>query len=132
MSRARDAARMVWDSMARLKEFRSGLSSAPATVRRLTLSATGKRAKVQPGSHLYNSAKWKRLVAKIRVRDRMICQATGALLIGKYPDALSPVVDHKTPHGGDEALFWDEENLWLVSKGWHDSQKQSQDKRRFA
>lgn len=118
--------------MARLKEFRSGLASAPSTVRRLTLSTEGKRAKVQPGAHLYKTARWQRLVDKIRLRDGMVCQVTGLSLIEAYPGALSPVVDHKTPHEGDEALFWDEENLWLVSKGWHDSQKQAQDKRRFA
>lgn len=98
-------------------------------MRRLTESIEGKRVKVQAGAELYSSARWKRLVERIKVRDRMICQATGALLVDPYPGALSPVVDHKRPHQGDEALFWDEENLWLVSKGWHDSTKQAQDKR---
>lgn len=94
------------------------------------MSGEGKRLKVQPGAELYRTARWQELVRKIRTRDKWTCQVSGVLLLGKYPAADSPVVDHKIPHEGDEALFWDEQNLWLVSKGWHDAQKQSLDKRR--
>lgn len=47
------------------------------------------------------------------------------LLIGKYPAPDSAVVDHKTPHRGDEALFWEPANLQAVSKAYHDRDKQS-------
>lgn len=33
------------------------------------------------------------------------------------------VVDHKTPHRGDEALFWDETNHQALCKPCHDSAK---------
>lgn len=41
---------------------------------------------------------------------------------------LSPVtatvVDHKIPHGGNEALFWDKKNWQALCKHCHDSVKQ--------
>jgi len=38
------------------------------------------------------------------------------------------VADHKTPHRGDEALFWDRQNLWCLCKGCHDGAKQREDR----
>ncbi|PZQ55562.1 MAG: hypothetical protein DI555_07950 [Novosphingobium pentaromativorans] len=35
------------------------------------------------------------------------------------------VADHKTPHRGDERLFWDEENLTTLCANCHSSKKQS-------
>lgn len=61
-----------------------------------------------------------------------VCQQTGEVLTGKYPAPNSPVVDHKTPHRGDRALFWDRDNLQSVSKRWHDSTKQSLERRGLA
>ena len=72
----------------------------------------------------YKTARWQRLRRAVLKRDGFRCQATGELLIGKYPAANSPVVDHVRPHRGDPALFWDEANLQAVSKGYHDSTKQ--------
>lgn len=34
------------------------------------------------------------------------------------------IVDHKTPHRGDPALFWDSENWQSLCKPCHDSTKQ--------
>lgn len=51
------------------------------------------------------------------------------MLSGKYPADNAPTVDHKRPHRGDLALFWDESNLQAVAKGWHDKIKQSLEKR---
>lgn len=68
--------------------------------------------------------RWQKLRQKILNRDGWRCQQTGVLVIGKYPKPNSPVVDHIRPHRGDEALFWDEENLQTVSKEYHDKEKQ--------
>lgn len=37
------------------------------------------------------------------------------------------VVDHITPHRGDEALFWDESNWQSLCKRHHDSDKRRQE-----
>jgi len=79
-----------------------------------------------------NTARWQRLRREVLLRDGYICQQTGVDLVGKHPEANSPVVDHIEPHRGDEALFWDEDNLQSVTKEWHDRVKQSLEKRGLA
>lgn len=76
----------------------------------------------------YGTARWQALRERVLARDLYKCQATGVLLIGKYPADDSPVVDHIKPHRGDPDLFWDETNLRAVSKAWHDSIKQSMER----
>ena len=56
------------------------------------------------------------------------CAQTGVDLIGPAHAPNSPVVDHIIPHRGNLALFWDEANLQAVSKAWHDSEKQRQER----
>lgn len=48
----------------------------------------------------------------------------GAICAGKG----QAKVDHKTPHRGDEALFWDEGNLWVLCGPCHDGVKQREEK----
>lgn len=76
----------------------------------------------------YSTARWKQLRRRIIVEQGGVCQMTGVRLIGRFPDWNSPVVDHRVPHRGDEDLFFDESNLQLVSKEWHDKVKQSREK----
>ncbi|MBB2973959.1 HNH endonuclease [Mesorhizobium sp. RMAD-H1] len=87
------------------------------------------RDAMQPWRAWYKTSRWQKLRERILIRDRYICQKTGVLLIGKYPAPDSPVVDHKTAHRGDEQLFWDEDNLHAVSKAYHDSTKQAEERR---
>lgn len=61
-------------------------------------------------------------------RDLYTCQHTGVILTGKAPAANSPIVHHKVPHKGDERLFWDINNLEAVSKEWHDSEAQREER----
>lgn len=77
----------------------------------------------------YHSARWQRLRQAVLERDLYTCQHTGVLLIGKAPAPNSAVVHHKRPHKGDERIFWDINNLEAVSKEWHDSEAQAQEKR---
>ena len=76
----------------------------------------------------YKTARWQKLRQKILLRDNYTCQQTGVLCIGKHPADTSPVIDHKIPHRGDERLFWDESNLQVVSKKFHDGEKQRQER----
>jgi len=77
---------------------------------------------------LYSTKRWRTLRLEILDRDGWTCQQTGQLLTGKAPAPNSPVVDHIIPHRGDLALFWDPANLQAVTKGYHDSEKQRQEK----
>lgn len=77
---------------------------------------------------LYDTARWRDLRLQVLQRDLYVCQATGVMLIGRYPAPNSPVVDHIKPHRGNPALFWDIDNLRAVSKAWHDSVKQSMER----
>lgn len=65
-------------------------------------------------------------------RDGWMCQQTGVLLVGTYPDADSAVADHIVPVRSfwwtQPELFWDMDNLQSVAKSWHDSEKQKQER----
>ncbi|WP_306150632.1 HNH endonuclease [Roseovarius sp. MMSF_3281] len=87
------------------------------------------RSQAQPWRKWYYTKRWRDLKAKIHARDGYICCQTGVLLSGRKHAPDSPVLDHKVPHRGDPALFWDETNLQTVSKQWHDSVKQSMERR---
>jgi len=76
-----------------------------------------------------NTARWQRLRLKVLERDEYICQQTGVALVDGKKDPHSAVVDHKIPHRGNPELFWDERNLQSVCKRWHDSVKQSMERR---
>ncbi len=86
----------------------------------------------QPWRAWYKTARWQRKRRNILMRDGYVCQKTGEALIGRYPAPNSPVVDHKIPHRGNSDLFWDDNNLEAVSKAYHDSTKQSLEKRGLA
>jgi len=90
------------------------------------------RDATQPWRAWYKTARWQKLVKRIRARDKLVCQQTGELLVGRYPAPNSPVVDHIRPHRGDTDLFWDHANLQLVSKKYHDRVKQSLERRGLA
>lgn len=76
----------------------------------------------------YKSARWRLLRREALVKAGFRCCKTGVPLIGKAPASDSPVVDHIRPHRGDPDLFWDPGNLQAVSKAWHDSIKQAQER----
>lgn len=48
------------------------------------------------------------------------------LVKGRAPDRIA---DHRTPHKGDETLFWSRGNLQCLCKGCHDRVKQAEDRR---
>jgi 5-methylcytosine-specific restriction endonuclease McrA len=77
----------------------------------------------------YKTTRWQKLRQAVLVRDNYRCQKTGVLLMGRHPAPNSPVVDHVKAHRGDPELFWDERNLMAVSKAYHDSVKQAEERR---
>lgn len=78
----------------------------------------------------YKTERWRKLRQQVLERDLYTCKQTGVLCTGRYPAGNSAVVDHKIQHCGDEKLFWDIDNLQTVSKAYHDSEKQKQERRR--
>ncbi|WP_299686706.1 hypothetical protein [uncultured Tateyamaria sp.] len=131
--------------MAKLRVLKPKLGTAAP---KLAQSKQGKAPRARRSSGPYNTAAWQRLRLRVLRRDAVDlsdrphlmpphvlfkdapllwpkCQCTGVLLLGKYPAANSPVVDHIKPHRGDMTLFWDPNNLHSVSKAYHDKVKQS-------
>lgn len=80
--------------------------------------------------NLYKTATWRRTRIRILTRDLWACQwpGCGVLLVSGRKDPRSAVVDHKTPHNGDRALFFDDENLWSLCKHHHDGLKKSEER----
>jgi 5-methylcytosine-specific restriction enzyme A len=79
------------------------------------------RRDTQPWRSWYNTAEWQRLRDQVLKRDKWTCQRTGTLCLGKGNEPDAPVVNHKRPHRGDRALFFDIHNLEVVTKQVHDS-----------
>lgn len=74
----------------------------------------------------YNTKRWRQLRWAVLLRDLFTCQMCGR----PEADTSQLVADHKTPHRGDEALFWDEGNLWTLCKTCHDGAKQREENAR--
>lgn len=72
----------------------------------------------------YKTSRWQKLRAATLLRDLYTCGICGCLCTGKG----EAVADHRTPHRGDEALFWDAANLWCLCKACHDGAKQRQER----
>jgi len=67
----------------------------------------------------YGLARWKKLRRRHLSKDPLClyCKKEGLI-------TAANVVDHVTPHRGDPALFWSEDNLQSLCKRHHDSDKQ--------
>lgn len=76
----------------------------------------------------YKSKRWQDLRIAVFVRDGYRCQRTGEMCIGKHPAPNSPVANHKVPHHGDPALFWNIDNVETVTKAVHDSLIQAEER----
>jgi len=76
----------------------------------------------------YKKAAWQRLRWEV-IKDALFtCQMAGCSRI--YADTSKLVADHKTPHHGDAALFWDKNNLQCLCKPCHDKLKQREERGR--
>lgn len=78
------------------------------------------RERNQPWRKWYHSAEWKDLRMRVLQRDVFTCQ-----MCKRIEGNTSKLIgDHKKPHHGDRALFFDEGNVWCVCKPCHDGEKQ--------
>lgn len=95
-------------------------------------AADKSRTVMAPWRNWYKTERWARLRHQVFLRDLYKCQRTGVLCVGKHPAPNSPVANHKVPHKGDEALFWDINNIETVSKEVHDGLIQSEERAHLA
>lgn len=115
--------------MARLGNLRPSLGTVST---RLSLVPEGERARsvmrdqTQPWRRWYKTARWQKLRWQVLARDLFTCQMPGCGRIER--DTSQLVADHKTPHRGDETMFWDAGNLQCLCKACHDGRKQSQER----
>ena len=117
--------------MGRLKSLPPRLAPAAPRLGRLPGDETARlqeRDQTVSWRKLYKTARWEKLRRDVFERDHYTCRHTGVICAGKHPAPDSPVCDHIVPHRGDEALFWDKGNLQTVSKAYHDSEKQKQER----
>ena len=81
-----------------------------------------------PYQHLYSKKAWQLLRGAILARDNWKCQRCGSFLVGGRKAPRSAVVNHKTPHKGNLALFYAPGNLEAVCKACHDSDIQREER----
>lgn len=74
----------------------------------------------------YKTARWQRLRWSVLVRDLFTCRMCKRL----EPETSQLVADHIDRHNGDEAKFWNPDNLQCLCKACHDSAKQRIEARR--
>jgi 5-methylcytosine-specific restriction enzyme A len=110
--------------LARLNTLKPRLTQMP--MRRVS-TITEERDTFVDWRKWYKLARWKAkphgLRWRVLLRDLFTCQMCGKL----EGDTSQLVADHKIPHGGDDALFWSEHNVWCVCKPCHDGAKQRQE-----
>jgi len=82
------------------------------------------RREVTPWRKWYDTVRWKRLRWSVLTRDLFLCQ----MCKRTEGDTSQLVADHKRPHRGDAALFWDASNVWCLCKPCHDSAKQREER----
>ena len=125
------------DPLSRVRADVGRLKALPSRLGRLSAGRLGGpaqgRAEVdrnrnaQPWRRWYSLARWKALRWAVLVRDGFACQWPGCGRV--EADTSRLVADHRRPHRGDAALFWDEANLWTLCASCHSSAKQAEEAR---
>ena len=114
--------------VAKLTSLKPMLGSLPPTLGRLPgREAYERERRTVPWRGWYKLARWKKLRLRIFARDLFTCQMPGCGRI--EGDTSQLVADHRRPHRGDEALFWDEGNIQTLCKPCHDGAKQREERR---
>lgn len=122
--------------MPRLKSLPPLLKREPPRLRREETTEperNKRRYQEQPWRKWYQTKEWKQLRLSAFERDKYICQRSGVLCIpnGTGQEDNAPIANHKVPHRGDRALFFDLNNIETVTKKVHDSLIQSEEKRNY-
>ena len=113
--------------MGRLRQLKPRLSETKG--RLSSASSEQDRSRLRDASIIwrawYKTARWQKLRWSALVKAAFTCSRCGRL----EADTAQLVADHDVPHRGDEALFWDAENLKCLCKPCHDRVKQSEERR---
>ena len=120
---------------------------------RLQMASTSRLPMIQPGSWRSDktsstqrgySYKWQQARAGYLARhpfcaycrrdagidaDDLAGVVTECTAKGIAPPTYATVVDHKTPHNGNQELFWDRSNWQPLCKPHHDGEKQREEAR---
>lgn len=128
--------------MGRLKTIPSRFAVAPLRMGSAPKSEADRsqqRRAETPWRAWYNLARWSKKPRRpgdsyglrwtVLLRDRFTCQLCGRVSSDPAGDARDMVADHRLPHRGDPALFWDEGNLQCLCKACHDRDKQAAERR---
>lgn len=84
-------------------------------------SDTGQvRYQTQDWRKWYNTKPWAKLRWQVLLEAAFTCAMCGKV----EAETSQLVADHKDPHRGDAAKFWDRANLQCLCKRCHDSDKQ--------
>lgn len=114
--------------MGRLVMAKPRLAVAKPRLAKAVLVDEADRSRLRDAVHAwrawYKTARWQKLRWQVLVKALFTC----AMCNRVEGETSKLVADHKVPHRGDEALFWDEGNLQCLCKGCHDSVKQAQER----
>ena len=106
--------------MARLRTVPSRVATAPSRLPASTEAVSWRTGKTT--AERGYGGRWQRYRLRYLAQHPLcvMCGAEGRV-------TAATVVDHITPHNGDEARFWDEANHQALCKAHHDGAKQRQD-----
>lgn len=114
--------------MAKLKALKPRIGHLPSRLANHSGSERERsqyRDRTQHWRAWYKTSRWQKLRWSVLVRDLFTCGRCERI----EPDTSQLVADHKRPHRGDEALFWDPANLQCLCKTCHDRDKQREERR---
>lgn len=111
--------------MGRLKTLPERIGGAGYRVKLAPEQARQTQRAKAPWKNWYSLAEWLALRQRVFLRDHYTCQWPGC---GKLEgDTSRLIADHKRPHRGNRALFFDETNVWTLCPTCHSSAKQREE-----
>ena len=112
--------------MGRLTRLPARLSALPPRLASFTVDGATSAAKAAPWKAWYGTKRWRQLRWQVLLDAMFTC----ARCKRAEANTRQLVADHKDPHRGDPALFWDRRNLQCLCKPCHDSAKQREENAR--
>ncbi|MBX5303098.1 HNH endonuclease [Rhizobium sp. NLR12b] len=110
--------------MAKLTSLKPRLSSEPHAVTKAEpITREQERAQRAPWRRWYGLKRWRDMRWDVLVEAAFQCQMCARI----EGDTSKLVADHRKPHRGDPALFWDRNNLWCLCEACHSTEKQKEE-----
>lgn len=85
---------------------------------RMPTSSSPKYREKRPWQHLYGRSRWQAMRQR-HLAEHPLC----VYCLMQEIVEVATIVDHVIPHKGDEAMFFDPDNLQSLCKHCHDSDK---------